>query len=175
MSFSTVLAVACLVVLLLMIVVSIVAAFSFAPWVPSSAPMAARALALCKPQPNQTFVDIGCGDGRIVTMAYRRFGLRASGVEVSLLPYLLAKLRQLRYIGKPVSIRYQNLFNLPLGAFDIIYIYGLPRTIREKLLPKLLHETHAGTIIISYTFSLHGLTEIEKISDRWRTVRIYRR
>lgn len=41
-----------------------------------------RVLALLSPQPNETFVDYGCGDGRWLIEAARTYGCRAVGVEI---------------------------------------------------------------------------------------------
>lgn len=41
-----------------------------------------RVLSLLRPQPHETFVDYGCGDGRWLIEAVRTYGCRAVGVEI---------------------------------------------------------------------------------------------
>lgn len=41
-----------------------------------------RILSILRPQPSETFVDYGCGDGRFVIAAARGYGCRAVGVEI---------------------------------------------------------------------------------------------
>ena len=40
----------------------------------------------------QLLVDIGCGDGRVLRQAQKRYGVKALGYELNLLAYLQAKL-----------------------------------------------------------------------------------
>lgn len=161
-------------VLLVVILLMLRAGASFAPWIPSSSAMAEQALRYIAPQPGSTFVDLGCGDGRIVFLAHRTFGLVACGYEFSLLPYCIAKLRQLLYLHKPVSIEFENFFNVDLSAFNIIYGYGLPKTINQKLLPKLQREVRSGTYVISYNFSFDDRRPLQSFHNRWRSIYIYR-
>jgi len=52
------------------------------------------ALAAARLQPGETVCDIGCGDGRIVYLAVKDYGVKGTGFELSPLVYLLAKVRQ---------------------------------------------------------------------------------
>lgn len=50
---------------------------------PTSIAEVRRVLALLNPQPNETFVDYGCGDGRFLIEAAKTYGCRAVGVELN--------------------------------------------------------------------------------------------
>jgi len=171
---STLLVALLALVLLVVILFMLRAGASFAPWIPSSSAMAEQALRYIAPQPGSTFVDLGCGDGRIVFLAHRKFGLVACGYEFSPLPYCIAKLRQLAYLNKPVSIEFENFFDVDLSTFDIIYGYGLPKTINQKLLPKLQKGVRPGTYVISYNFSFEDRKPLQVFHNRWRSIYIYR-
>lgn len=53
-----------------------------APYVPSPAILTEAALDMLALRPDDVFVDLGCGDGRVVEGAARRRVLRAVGVEL---------------------------------------------------------------------------------------------
>lgn len=159
---------------LYLVLASVQTTMSFAPWVPSSSVLARRGLETIKPTPEMRFVDLGCGDGRIVFLAHRRYKLTAYGYENSLIPYLLAKVRQLRYMGKPVAIHYTDLYSVNLRGFDIIYVYGLPQTIKHRLIQKLEQEVKAGSYVLSYNFSLPHKMPTKEFHERWRNLYIYK-
>ena len=51
--------------------------FVGAPWVPTNTKTAHQMLIMANVKPGELVYDLGCGDGRIVIMAARRFGARA--------------------------------------------------------------------------------------------------
>ncbi len=55
-------------------------------------------------------VDIGCGDGRVLREAKRRYGVRALGFEVNPLAYALARLRAIGMEG--IEVRLTNFWNV---------------------------------------------------------------
>lgn len=146
----------------------------FAPWVPSSARYTRKVLEFLSIPQGSSFVDLGCGDGRIVFLAHRKFKLKSSGFEISLLPFLVAKLRQLMPNNRGTVIELKNFFKVSLAPYDVLYVYGLPEHIKERLLPKINAEVKSGAVIISYNFSLPGKTPLKIFRDRWRNVFIYK-
>ena len=59
-----------------------------APWVPTPMPTVRRMLDLAEVQPGDVVYDLGCGDGRTVVTAARKYGAYAVGVEIDPLRYL---------------------------------------------------------------------------------------
>lgn len=160
--------------LLFIVVRSLIAAqASFAPWVPSSTSMAARAFEFIKPFADMKFADLGCGDGRILFFANKKYGMSGDGYEISIVPYCLARLRLLFHRTKAIRILRKDLFEAPLGQYDLIYIYGLPRAIEARLVPKLDREMKPGSRLISYNFHLENKKPIAQFHDRWRNVYVY--
>jgi SAM-dependent methyltransferase len=152
----------------------IYASRSLAPWIPSKTAMAAQALEYLHPAPGLRFVDLGCGDGRMVFFANRKYGLKATGYEYSILPYVAAKLRQLKHSSKDITIAFKDLYTVPLGDFDIIYVYGLATgPFQDKLAPKIEHEVRPGTYVISYNFSFKNKKPLTEFHEQWRNVYVY--
>jgi len=150
------------------------ASVSFAPWIPSSRKMVQKALDYIKPDRTMKFVDLGCGDGRIVCLASEKYGLTAYGYELSILPYFFAQIRRIFHRELPISIERKNLYASTLSEFDIIYFYGLPEKINRSLLPKLKREVKPGSYIISYNFSIPEKIPLKIFRDKWRNIFIYR-
>jgi precorrin-6B methylase 2 len=57
-------------------------AVDLAPWVPTPAPVVDRMLELAALTDKDVLYDIGCGDGRIVITAARRYGIRGVGIDI---------------------------------------------------------------------------------------------
>ena len=57
-------------------------AVDLAPWVPTPAPVVDRMLELAAVTGREILYDIGCGDGRIVITAARRYGARGVGIDI---------------------------------------------------------------------------------------------
>ena len=98
-------------------------------------------------------IDIGCGDGRVLREARRRYGIRALGFEVNPLAYILARLRTLGMGG--VEIRWRNFWNVNIRDADVVFCYLFP-DVMERLAQKLESELRPGTCVISCNFALPG-------------------
>jgi SAM-dependent methyltransferase len=57
-------------------------AVDLAPWVPTPQPVVDRMLELASVTGRDVLFDIGCGDGRIVITAARRYGTRGIGIDI---------------------------------------------------------------------------------------------
>lgn len=102
-------------------------------------------------KPGDLLVDIGCGDGRVLRGATRRYGVRALGFEVNPLAYLLARLRTLG--AKGVEIRYSNFWKADLREADVVFCYLFP-DVMKRVAGKLEAELRPGTRVCSCNFPL---------------------
>lgn len=101
----------------------------------------------------QLLVDLGCGDGRVLRQAWKKYQVRGIGYEVNLLAYLKA---QVLSIGlKQVQIRRQNFWLQNLARADVVFCYLYPDVMR-KLSAKLKAELKPGTRVVSCNFTLPG-------------------
>jgi len=57
-------------------------AVDLAPWVPTPPPVVDRMLEVASVSGRDVLFDIGCGDGRIVITAARRYGTRGVGIDI---------------------------------------------------------------------------------------------
>lgn len=114
------------------------AAFFGAPYVPSQRRYIKRAFTkLYALSADDTLVDIGAGDGRVLRMA-RRFGAKALGYEINPLLWGIARLVSRGDTG--VTVRLENFWTTALPPeTTIVYAFSVHRD-QRRLAVKLQHE-----------------------------------
>jgi len=113
------------------------ASFSAASWVPTWKKDLKRILDLANLKSGETLYDLGCGDGRILEYAAENYEIKeAVGFEISLIPYIFAKLRASFAQGhKKMRVVYGDLFRVNLKEVDVVVCFLMPAAIK-KLKPK---------------------------------------
>jgi SAM-dependent methyltransferase len=100
-----------------------------------------------------TVLDLGSGDGRIVIVAARRHGARGMGVEID--PTLVARSNEnARRAGVADRVRFveQDLFKTDLTQATVITMYLLP-DVNLQLRPSLL-ALKPGTRVVSHDWDM---------------------
>lgn len=137
------------------------AAWRAAPYVPTPAHDVQRILDLAAVKPNETVVDLGAGDGRLVLAAAKR-GATAIGYEIAILPYLVAVIRcALSSHRLRAHINFQDFYQADLRSAQVVIAFLLPRAM-AKLKPKFEAELQSGTRVVSYAFPIPGWTPLRK-------------
>ena len=149
-----------LVILMLISIPTVMAMINGAPFVPTPMNRVKKMVALSKIKKGQRVYDLGCGDGRFVYIAANQYGAKATGIELSPIVYLLAKVRQLFWRSK-AQIRFGNFKFYDLSDAEIIFCYLLPETLK-KIQPDLDKQLKPGTKIYSYAFTIPNWKLIEK-------------
>ena len=103
--------------------------------------------------PGQVFYDLGCGDGRVLRAARRRYGIRAVGFEVNPMAFLNAGLRCLARPG--VRVFWRDFRTVDLGRADVVFCYLFP-DVMPGLEKKLEAELKTGARVVSCNFPLPG-------------------
>jgi len=139
--------------ILFFIVIIILATFAYAglkgaPWVPTFKKDLSRFIKVADIKPGQTFYDLGCGDGRLLQVAAQQ-GAKAVGFEISVLPYVLAKIRC--FNNKNIKIKYKNFFKTDLSEADVIYFFLMPEHY-EKIKKQFKKQCRPGTRVIAYVW-----------------------
>lgn len=152
-----------MILVILLLIPTIIALVTGAPFVPTPMKRVKKMLALAKIKKGEKVYDIGCGDGRMVYLAAKNYQANAIGLELSPLVYLLAKIRQLFWQSKAKiyfsDFRFQNL-----SKADVIVCYLLPESL-ARLQQKLDLELKKGARVVSYAFPI-GTWKVKQRIER---------
>lgn len=136
-----------------------------APWVPTSLRMVHKMLELAEVGPDDLLYDLGCGDGRLLISAARRYGARAVGIEIDPLRHAWCqKLVTILGLQDRVRIIRGDLFDQDLSEASVVTCFLLQGT-NHKLQEKFRRELRPGTRVVSNTFTfpeLHLVRRDEK-------------
>ena len=109
--------------------------------------------------------DLGCGDGRIVVAAAKRFGCRGVGYDIN--PIRIEEsLQNVRQHGveRLVKIEQADIFELDLSQADVIMLYLLP-SMNKKLIPQL-EQLKPGARIVCHNYDLKGIARDRYVAMR---------
>jgi SAM-dependent methyltransferase len=113
-------------------------------------------LELAKVTKDDLVYDLGCGDGRIVVTAAKRYGCKAVGYDID--PKRVRESQEnveKNKVGHLVRIEQKNIFSIDLSKADVITLYLLPE-LNVKLIPQL-EKLKPGSRIVSHNFAMKGV------------------
>ena len=105
--------------------------------------------------------DLGCGDGRIVIAAAKKYGCRAVGVELR--PEVVEEARRNAAragVEDLVEIRHADILTTDFSDATVVAMYLLP-DLNVRLIPKL-NRLPPGSRVVSYMFKMPGVPPKEK-------------
>ena len=124
------------------------------PYVPTPQPVVDAMLNLAKVTPGDVVYDLGCGDGRIVITAAKRYG--ATGVGVDIDP---KRIKEANYNARKAGVTNKvkfvkgDIFKTDFSNASVVTLYLLPE-INLRLRPMLLEQLKPGTRIVSHIFNM---------------------
>jgi ubiquinone/menaquinone biosynthesis C-methylase UbiE len=131
---------------------------SLAPYVPTPQDVVDRMLGLANVSSSDVVYDLGCGDGRIVITAAKKFG--ATGVGVDIDPDRIRESEanaKAAGVEKLVSFRLQDAISVNVSQATVVTLYLLSSS-NAKLRPILTRQLKPGSRIVSHAFSMADWT-----------------
>jgi SAM-dependent methyltransferase len=125
-----------------------------APYVTTPDEVVEAMLRLAKVDARDNVYDLGCGDGRIVIAAAKKFGARGVGIDLN--PERIREARaNAQKAGVEALLRFQvnDLFDSDIHPATVVALYLLP-DLNLRLRPKLLKELKPGSRVISHDFHM---------------------
>ncbi|MEM0443918.1 MAG: class I SAM-dependent methyltransferase [Candidatus Caldarchaeum sp.] len=126
------------------------------PFVPSPLDVVERMLSLAGLDEGETVYDLGCGDGRVLTTAARKFRASAVGCELrpTLVNHVRNRVRALRLDDRITVVR-KDMFSMPLHDADVVSLY-LTKDLLGKLRPKLEQELKPTARVVCHDYPIPG-------------------
>lgn len=98
--------------------------------------------------------DLGCGDGRIVIEAVKKFGIRGVGIDIDPRRIVESKTNATAAkVSDRTTFLQQDLFESDIREATAVAIFLFPE-MNLKLIPKFFHELRPGTRIASHNFGI---------------------
>jgi ribosomal protein L11 methylase PrmA len=139
-------------------------------FVPTPQEVVEDMLRLANVQKGDVLYDLGSGDGRIAITAARKYGIKATGIDID-----PERIREANENAKKagvtnlVQFRQENLFTADFRDATVITLYLLP-DLNVKLRPKLWNELKPGTRIVSHQFEMGAWKPEKRLESNGRTI-----
>jgi protein-L-isoaspartate O-methyltransferase len=123
-------------------------------------------------QIGEQLYDLGSGDGRIIIMAAKEFGVKAIGVELrdDLVQYTRKKIEELGL--SQVEVVHGDLMQAEITPADVVTLY-LTTSANEKIAPKLMKELRPGSRVVSFCFRIPSWEPSKTLRLGTRTLYLY--
>jgi tRNA G37 N-methylase Trm5 len=124
-------------------------------FVPTPHQVVDKMLELAQVKKGDVVYDLGCGDGRIVVAAAKKFGVKAIGFDID--PERIKEAQEnVRKNGVEhlVTIKQADIFELDLREANVVTLYLLP-SLNVRLMPQL-KQLKPGSRIVSHDFDMKG-------------------
>ena len=125
-------------------------------YVPTPQEVVDKMLELAQVTKDDLVYDLGCGDGRIVVTAAKKYGCKAVGYDIAR-KRIRESLENVEKnnVGHLVRIEQRDIFTLDLSRADVVTLYLLP-SLNVKLIPQL-EKLKPGSRIVSHDFDMEGV------------------
>ena len=124
------------------------------PYVTSPPQIVDAMLELAKVGNNDVVYDLGCGDGRIVISAAKKYGARGVGIDIN-----ADRIEEARAnahaagVDGQVMFETQDLFDSDIRNATVVAMYLLPE-VNLRLRPRLLSQLRPGTRVVTHSFAM---------------------
>jgi SAM-dependent methyltransferase len=108
---------------------------------------------------DQTLIELGCGDGRVLIEAARR-GINSVGYEINPILFLIALIRSKKYKNR-IRLVYGNYWHKEWPEADVIFVFLIGRYMK-KLDEHINKYPFKPIKLVSYAFKIPRKKATEK-------------
>ena len=140
-------------------------AVDLAPWVPTPQPVVDRMLELAELAGKDVLYDIGCGDGRIVITAARRYGTQGVGIDID--PAMIEESeknaaaagveRQVRFLAMDAT-------KADISEATVVTLYLLPES-NALMRPLLEAQLRPKSRVVCHNYTIPGWDEKKVLTE----------
>jgi hypothetical protein len=132
-------------------------------YVPTPQAVVDKMLEMAAVKPGDVVYDLGCGDGRSIVTAAKRYGVKAVGFDIDpeRVKESLANVRSNK-VEHLVSIQQKDIFTLDLREATVVFLYLLP-SLNVRLMPQLA-KMRPGSRIVSHDFDMRGAKPVQVVT-----------
>ncbi len=132
-----------------------------APFVPTPMVVVEKMLELGEVNAQSVIYDLGCGDGRIVVHAAKKYGARGVGIDID--PVRIEESMENAKkdgVESLVEFRLGDVMKVDFSEATVIALYLLPES-NEILRPFLEKYLKQGTFVVTHNYDIPGWSEKE--------------
>lgn len=131
-------------------------AVDLAPYVPTPPSVVEKMLELARVDKDDILYDLGCGDGRIVIMAAKKFGTRGIGIDLDSQRIAESKANAKAVnVDNLVEFRQEDVTKADFSKATVVTLYLLTES-NELLRPYLEEQLAPGTYVVSHNYRIPG-------------------
>ena len=140
---------------------------NLAPYVPTPQYLVEKMLELAQVTSQDVVYDLGCGDGRIVITAAKKYGARAVGIDID--PERIRESNsnaRAAGVEELVNFRQEDALKADISSATVVTLYLLTSS-NEALRPLLTRQLKPGARIVSHAFGMGNWSPKKKevVSD----------
>jgi SAM-dependent methyltransferase len=157
-------------------------AVDLAPFVPTPMAVVERMLEMAKVSGSDIVYDLGCGDGRIVITAAKKYG--AHGVGIDIVPQRIKESKagaKREGVENLVEFQLGDVTKMDFSKATVVTLYLLPES-NELLRPLFDKQLKPGTYVVSHNYSIPGweekevdAVELDDENGKGHTIFLYKR
>ncbi len=131
-------------------------AVDLAPYVPTPSPVVDKMLEMAGVTGKDVLYDIGCGDGRIVITAARKYGARGVGIDIDK-AMVARSTANAKAAGVDGRVRFvcMDATKADVSAATVVALYLLPES-NALLRPILEKQLRPGSRVVSHNYQVPG-------------------
>jgi precorrin-6B methylase 2 len=140
-------------------------AVDLAPWVPTPQPVVDRMLEIASVSGKDVLYDIGCGDGRIVITAARRYGARGVGIDID-----KAMIEESERDAESAGVERQVKFicmdatKADISEATVVSLYLLPES-NSLMRPLLEAQLRPKSRVVCHNYTIPGWEEKQVLTE----------